>query len=584
MFKSLLTRFKPLPIATLEAGATAGTIAAFTGGEPLTTATLGAVATLALSVKLLTNSWNEQRADETAYAVDQLLSTDRATAIDLVRLFDLPTEGDASNESALLMLATGLQEEIREHSLDQGAIDALRADLAELKEIATDTQATGRATLDEVKRVSESVTDSRIKDETIANLVKQIAQKDARIAELESISTGATAEQIVREAVEEVVTAEDSPEDLARLTPEEVQRRLITASDRAAAEYKSAEQQAEEAQQELAAKEDELVEADRRVLHFADLRGDVEEVKKRITRILNRRPYDLDAINSRGCLCALIGDFQGAEADYRRVESLSGADRGWKSAAYGNLGLTYFKRGELVLAEEMLHKSLAIEVQLGRSRVIASLYGNLSAICAARGDSDGEEELLKKALEISEQLGWNEGLASHYTNLGLMYISRGELARGEAMHRKALAISEELGHREFMAIQYGNLGVIYRNRGELDRAEEMHRKALAIDKELGRREGMAIQYYNLGTICKRQERYAKARELWINSRDLLRRSELRPQSKSYSLGWMTCPKASRSSPYSAHSVSMSFTVMPPGIIGSTCSWYGTATSRMYGPS
>ncbi len=29
---------------------------------------------------------------------------------------------------------------------------------------------------------------------------------------------------------------------------------------------------------------------------------------------------------------------------------------------------------------------------------------------------------------------------------------------------------------------------------------------------------------------------------------------------------------------------ISFTVIPPGIIGRTCSWYGTATSRMKGPS
>ncbi|MEM6654984.1 MAG: tetratricopeptide repeat protein [Planctomycetota bacterium] len=492
MWKSFVSRFKPLPIASLETGSAALTVASITGGEPITTGLLGTLAALALLVKVKSGQWSDEQADEVAKGIDKLVREERSDARELIKLFDLPTDGGGSNESALLLLANGLREEIREHGLDQAAIDAefaaVRASLARLEN-------TTQETLSEVK-------DRKALEEAVARLTKML---DREMAAHEStraeLASARSTEEVVRESVEAVAESDSlSPDELTGLTPDELQRRLVKRSDRLEQETADQQQAAAAKAAELIKKAAELIENDRRILHLAELRSDVTEVEKRIARILARRQDDFDAINRRGHLRHLRGDLIGAETDYRRVEQLAGNDQSRLSVAYGNLGLVYRTRGDLALAEEMLKKSLAIVEELGLKQSMASLYGNLGVIYKTRGDLALAEEMHKKSLAINEELGRKEGMASDYGNLGLIYRTRGDLALAEEMLKKSLAISEELGRKEGMASGYGNLGLIYQTRGDLALAEEMHKKALAIEEELGRKEGMAREYGNLGLI------------------------------------------------------------------------------------
>ena len=65
-------------------------------------------------------------------------------------------------------------------------------------------------------------------------------------------------------------------------------------------------------------------------------------------------------------------------------------------------------RGDLVGAEDMYKKSLAIEEKLGRLEGMASDYGNLGILLKTRGDLDGAEEMYKKSLEIAEKSGFKQ--------------------------------------------------------------------------------------------------------------------------------------------------------------------------------
>lgn len=209
------------------------------------------------------------------------------------------------------------------------------------------------------------------------------------------------------------------------------------------------------------------------------------------------------------------GDLVAAEQMLERSLAISGRDAQTMetAVALSNLGLIYRMRGDLNRAEEMHNKALAIDEKLGRQDSVAIQYSNLGGIYTTQGKLDLAEEMCNKALTINQNLGWEEGIAAQYSNLGVIYKIRGDLDLAEEMHKKSLLISEKIGDQQRMATNYGNLGTIYEMRGELDSAEEMHKKALAINEKLERLEGMANNYGNLGVLYKTRGDLDRAEEM-----------------------------------------------------------------------
>lgn len=209
------------------------------------------------------------------------------------------------------------------------------------------------------------------------------------------------------------------------------------------------------------------------------------------------------------------GDLLAAEQMIERSLAISGRDAVTveTAVALSNLGLIYRMRGDLNGAEEMHNKALAIDEKFGRQDGIAIQYSNLGGIYLTQGKLELAEEMCDKALVINQKLGWQEGIAAQLCNLGVIYKMRGNLARAEEMHKKSLVISEKIGDKQRMATNYGNLGTIYQMRGELDSAEEMHKKALAINEKLQRLEGMANNYGNLGAIYHVKRDLSRAEEM-----------------------------------------------------------------------
>jgi len=64
-----------------------------------------------------------------------------------------------------------------------------------------------------------------------------------------------------------------------------------------------------------------------------------------------------------------------------------------------------------------------------------------------RVELDRAEEMYHKSLAINDALGLKEGMATNYGHLGILYKTRGELDRAEEMYKKALTINEALGRK-----------------------------------------------------------------------------------------------------------------------------------------
>lgn len=259
----------------------------------------------------------------------------------------------------------------------------------------------------------------------------------------------------------------------------------------------------------------------REIATVAFLRGDIVEADSRVQTVLHAKRNDLSAMNIRGRIHSLRGQYDDAKRCYESILELSANDKLWQAIALGNLGVIYGTLGEPDRANEMFHKSLAIDEKLGRLGGMATSYGNLGIIYQMRGKLDRAEEMYRNALAIGEKLGNQDGIAEQYGNLGLVYRMRGDLDRAKEMFQKSLDIEEKLDQQVGMAINYDNLGLIYQLRGELDRAEELHRKALGINERLGNQEGIAVSYDNLGLMYRTRGELDTAEQMHRKSLDIV---------------------------------------------------------------
>ena len=100
---------------------------------------------------------------------------------------------------------------------------------------------------------------------------------------------------------------------------------------------------------------------------------DTEEALRWYRRAVDLDPANADGWNQLGHLYHRTGPLDQAEAAFRKVVTLGGANGDMEAIAAGtdNLRLIYRTRGELDRAEEVYKKELAIEEKLGRQEGMA---------------------------------------------------------------------------------------------------------------------------------------------------------------------------------------------------------------------
>ncbi len=242
--------------------------------------------------------------------------------------------------------------------------------------------------------------------------------------------------------------------------------------------------------------------------------------RRKINEYLLRKVRDKkeksNILNEVGIIFYRLGELDKALEYYGKALKLDeelGRKEGM-AANYGNLGNVYRIKGDLDKALEYYEKALKLDEELGRKEGMAVQLGNMGTVYHTRGDFDKALEYYGKALKLDEELGRKEGMAANYGNLGIVYRIRGELDKALEYYGKALELNEELGRKEGIANQLGNIGNVYQVRGELDKALEYYGKALKLNKELGNKEGMAIQLGNMGVVYRIRGELDKALEYY----------------------------------------------------------------------
>ncbi|MBK9453991.1 MAG: tetratricopeptide repeat protein [Bacteroidetes bacterium] len=189
------------------------------------------------------------------------------------------------------------------------------------------------------------------------------------------------------------------------------------------------------------------------------------------------------AVNQRGTLAWIEGDYKAALADYQLAEKLfqeAGNPLG-AAKAQNNIGLVYRDMSYYDLSMEALLKAAAYFEVNKDPYALATIYTNIGNVCNGNNDQVQTEKYYGRALTYFTELQDTNGLSMIHNNLGL--TKKGgpaDRAAAKAHFEAALAGYEAIGQVPGQASVLGNLGALYILEGQFEIAESLTLRSLQL--------------------------------------------------------------------------------------------------------
>lgn len=335
--------------------------------------------------------------------------------------------------------------------------------------------------LSEIADMQEKLLKASAANTMLALANAQMSQENASLHRQLMDANRALAEARLSEgrSVDEVLT------ELRSTDPRELFQFLVGTVDDAEDEYRQQQQK--------------LIEHHRGIAEIGFPLGKIDEAERSLRRILEIRPYDLNAHSRLGHIHLLRGEPSKAAPHFVIALEVTD-DKQAHASAYCSLGMVQHMLGALDDAALSLQRALSIGEALGRKDTMAAALGNLSGVEMARENLDVAEKHMKRALSIYEDLDSKVGIATQLGNLGGLEMFRGNLDEALSYLNRSRKLVEDLGHKEGVSGVLSNLGLVELSRGNPDEAEASFTRSLLIDEELGNKEGMAKSLASLGFI------------------------------------------------------------------------------------
>ena len=167
---------------------------------------------------------------------------------------------------------------------------------------------------------------------------------------------------------------------------------------------------------------------------------------------------------------------------------------------YSQLGSLYASRvesresedreREYALAQDYLHKAIALQNQFKQQEALASSLYNLASLYDYHREYEQAEPLYREALEINRAGENHAEIANVLNNLGLLHWNKNEMAIARAEYQEALQIYRELAVENprsflpYVATTLNNLAILHDIKNEMAIAEQEYQEALQIYREL----------------------------------------------------------------------------------------------------
>ncbi len=149
-------------------------------------------------------------------------------------------------------------------------------------------------------------------------------------------------------------------------------------------------------------------------------------------------------------------------------------------AHLGNLGLAYFRVGEIDLAIKHLTEALAIATRIEDDVHQGAWLGNLGMIYTYLAEYDLAIEHYQRHLELAEKADDFRGQCHALENLGVVFARMGDLREARKHYRQSLRLARKIKDYYDECANLINLGHLYHDLGKLRRARRIFNRAKRI--------------------------------------------------------------------------------------------------------
>jgi adenylate cyclase len=240
-------------------------------------------------------------------------------------------------------------------------------------------------------------------------------------------------------------------------------------------------------------------------------RGDLDEAaaaferEYEIARELDDMALLGDALHDLGTTTVKRGTL-GAEPERTLGRAAATRDRAGDrlglARSLNNLGLLYWKRGELAAASKHIERSLDILQEAGDARGVSAALGNLGVLFEKRGDWTTAREYYERSITADRRLGHRRGEGIVESNIALAHLMEGNLDAAVEHSERAIEITQEIDDRQGEAVARQGLASVHVARDEPSLAREHAERAKAIAEDTGDRATAASVRRVLGDICR----------------------------------------------------------------------------------
>ena len=181
-------------------------------------------------------------------------------------------------------------------------------------------------------------------------------------------------------------------------------------------------------------------------------------------------------------------------------------DLGWSHIAVGGFG-----RAELLLAAALrLAGNLKDRIPAEYKRLAARSYYSLGVLAWSRGDFVLSQQLVERSLATYEAVGddHSAGEASHF--LATLWWRRGELDKARECYLRYLPARRRAGDAHFLLHSLQGLGQISQDEDEWGKSHDYFAEALNLAERIGDVRAMADLNSNLGATCEERGDWGQA--------------------------------------------------------------------------
>jgi len=175
-------------------------------------------------------------------------------------------------------------------------------------------------------------------------------------------------------------------------------------------------------------------------------------------------------------------------------------DRRSEGDALGNIGVTYYSKGDLENASKFYKKSITVYEEIGNPKRGLTSLNNIAVISTIQGRYLEALENYNKSLILQREDNEKDDIATTLHNMGIVYSEMEQYTKALTYFEEALQINKELESKLKIAISLNSIGGTYVDLKKHKKGLEYLNEALILNKEINNEKSLVACHNAIGDV------------------------------------------------------------------------------------